>query len=174
MGVAGRLAFLFVVVPVVELAILVRIGQAIGLWPTVALVLGTGALGAALARREGMRVLFAFRQELAAGRLPAQALLDGVSVLIGAALLLAPGVLTDLVGLGLLFAPSRRWIQRRARRRLERAVVEGEIRLATFGSGWAGTWGAPRSGGPWGSTLDPDAPRKLDSSNEIVIEPDDS
>jgi UPF0716 protein FxsA len=173
MSAVGRLAFLLVVVPILEIVILVRLGQLIGLWPTVALVLGAGVAGAALARLEGTRVLFAFRQELASGRLPAQALLDGVSVAIGAALLLAPGVLTDVAGLALLFPPSRRWIQRQVRRRLERAVAEGQIRVSTLGADTPGAWGAGRAHGAWRGSAERGSTHGLDPSKGIVIESDD-
>ena len=78
----ARLAFFFVVIPVLEVVLLVRIGQAVGFLPTLAVVLGTGIVGAALARAEGFRILFQARQELMRGRIPGQALLDGISVLV--------------------------------------------------------------------------------------------
>ena len=168
----GRLALLFVIVPVLELVLLIQIGQVVGLWPTLALVLLTGITGAALARLEGMRVLFQFRRELAAGRIPGQALLDGISVLVGGAFLLTPGVLTDFAGFALLLPLSRRWIQRRVRKRLERGMEEGTIRVVTMGPG-LGRWGSRRPGsdGPEQGT---GATRGLDPSKGIVVEPDDS
>jgi UPF0716 protein FxsA len=90
MTVLGRLALFFVVVPVIELVLLIQLGQVVGLWPTLALVVFTGVTGAALARLEGLRVLFQFRSELASGKLPGQAILDGISVLVGGAFLLTP------------------------------------------------------------------------------------
>ena len=173
MTIVGRLALLFVIVPILELVLLIQIGQVVGLWPTVALVLLTGVTGAALARLEGMRVLFQFRRELASGRIPGQALLDGISVLIGGALLLTPGILTDVAGFALLLPVSRRWIQRRVRRRLERGVRDGTIRVVATGPGGLGWWGAAgaeRSGAEPGSG----APRGLDPSKGIVIDRDDS
>src|SRR5687767_3606742 len=88
----GLLALMFIAVPILELILLIQIGQVLGVLPTVALVLLTGVAGAALARMEGLRVLRQFQQELAAGRMPGQAMLDGASVLLGGALLLTPGV----------------------------------------------------------------------------------
>ena len=78
MSLLGRLALLFVIVPIVELILLIEIGQLVGLLPTVALVVFTGVTGAWLARAEGLRVFFRFQQELASGRLPGQSLLDGI------------------------------------------------------------------------------------------------
>jgi UPF0716 protein FxsA len=179
MSVAGRLALLFVVVSIVELVLLIQVGRSIGLWPTLALVLATGAIGATLARIEGMRVIVQFQRELASGRMPGQALLDGICVLIGGAFLLTPGVLTDLAGLSLLVPLSRRWIQRRLRRRLERAVADGTVRVATMGAGGIGMWGMGGSGAHTtagrrpGDPTPASAPR-LDPSKGIVIEPDDN
>jgi UPF0716 protein FxsA len=155
----GRLALLFVLVPVVELMLLIRMGQWLGFWPTVAFVVVTGWAGATLARLEGLRVLARFQQELAMGRIPGQAILDGAAVLMGGAFLLAPGVLTDLTGLALLFPPTRRIIQRWVRKRLEKGIMSGSIRVMTMAPG------APPRRRNSGEELDP--------SKGIVIESDD-
>ncbi len=126
-----RLALLFILVPLVELALLLRVGQWAGLWPTLGLVAATGIFGAWLARREGARAFVRFRDQLATGRVPEAAALDGVCILIGGALLLTPGIVTDLWGLGLIAPPTRKWIQKRmraaARRRLDEGVVQATI-----------------------------------------------
>lgn len=171
MTVLGRLALLFVVVPILELVLLIQIGQVVGLMPTLALVVLTGLGGAALARAEGLRVLFQFRRELASGRLPGQALLDGISVLIGGAFLLTPGVLTDVAGLSLLFPVTRRWIQRRVRARLQRALTDGTIRVVTMGPGGIRASGPFPGGGPGGtsegqSDLDPSKGIEVDSEEQ--------
>lgn len=164
-----RLAVLFVVVPVLELVILFRLGQAVGFLPTVGLVLFTGFAGAALARAEGLRVLFQFQRELLGGRVPGQALLDGISVLLGGALLLTPGILTDVAGIALLFPPSRRWIQRWARARLEAGLESGSVRIVTLDpSGMGGPFGS-RDTGPRGSP--PPSEPELDPRHEIRVEP---
>jgi UPF0716 protein FxsA len=107
MRILALLATLFVVLPVAELALLLRVGRTLGFWPTLGLVLFTGVLGAALARREGTRTLGALRSEVARGGLPGRAILDGASILVGGALLLTPGFLTDALGFALLFPPTR-------------------------------------------------------------------
>lgn len=135
MTLLGRLFVLFVLVPVLELVLLIQLGRVVGVVPTVGLVLLTGAVGAWLARQEGLRVLFKFQNELASGRLPAQSVFDGICILVGGALLLTPGVLTDFVGFALLLPPSRRWLQKWIRRGLERRIEEGTVRVVTFGSG---------------------------------------
>lgn len=131
----GRLIFIFVAVPLLELAILLQIGQWIGLLPTVALVVTTGVAGAALARRQGIRAFLAVQRELASGRLPGRSLLDGLAILVGGALLLTPGVLTDVIGFGLLVPVSRRWLQLLARRGLERRIREGSVEFQIYGAG---------------------------------------
>ena len=135
----SRLIFIFVAVPLLELAVLLRIGQWIGLMPTVALVITTGVAGAALARQQGIRAFLAVQRELASGRLPGRSLLDGLAILVGGALLLTPGVLTDLVGFGLLIPASRRWLQGLARRSLERRVREGGVEFQVYGPDGAAT-----------------------------------
>ncbi|HKJ03755.1 MAG TPA: FxsA family protein [Longimicrobiales bacterium] len=166
MSLLARLGLLFVLVPVLELMLLIRLGEWMGLWPTLALILTTGAAGAALARAEGLRVLFQFQKELVSGRLPGQALLDGISVLVGGAFLVTPGILTDLAGLALLLPFTRRRIQARVRGSLERRVREGTVRVAFGGptgfGGFGGFGGTAPPGGA-GSGLDPDKEIKVDS-----------
>lgn len=129
----NRLILIFVAVPLLELALLLWVGQRIGLGPTVALVIVTGTAGAALARRQGLRAYMAVQRDLAEGRLPGRALLDGLSILTGGALLLTPGILTDAVGFSLILPKSRRWIQTRFRRLFEQRVRGGAIEFRVFG-----------------------------------------
>jgi len=151
----SRLALVFVLVPILELMLLIRIGEWVGLWPTLALVVVTGVTGAALARAEGMRVFWQFQKELARGRLPGQALQDGIAVLVGGAFLLTPGILTDLAGFTLLFPPTRRWIQKRVRASLERRIRSGAVRVTVMGPGGFGMPFGAR-GGEDVSGLDPE------------------
>lgn len=138
----GRLFLLFTLVPLVELALLIRVGEAIGAGPTVGLVLVTGFVGAWLARREGTRSWRTVRRELAAGTLPAGEMLGAALVVLSGALLVTPGVLTDVVGLLLLARPVRRRVVARVRRKLEERLEEGAVHV--FGSGRAS---GGRSGG---------------------------
>lgn len=177
MSLLGRLALLFVIVPILELMLLIELGQIVGLTPTLLLVLLTGVGGAILARAEGLRVFFQFQRELAAGRLPGQAMLDGIAVLIGGAFLLTPGILTDLVGFSLLFPLTRRWIQGRVRTRLEAQIADGHVRVITMGPGMmGGLWtsgdgGSGRGRGP--ENDDVQLGRRLDPRKGIVIDPED-
>ena len=97
-----RLLILFTVVPLIELALLIKLGNLIGLWPTISIVIVTGVLGAALARNQGTRTVVAIRAELAEGRAPTESLLNGLLILVGGVVLLTPGLLTDLLGFSLL------------------------------------------------------------------------
>ena len=124
-----RLLALFVLLPIVELALLIQLGGWIGLPGTLAIVLLTGFLGAGLARRQGLRAWMAIQRELRDGRMPAAALLDGLLILIGGILLLTPGLLTDLCGLALLLPPSRGAVKGHLRRRLQRALEQGDARF---------------------------------------------
>ncbi len=157
----GRLLFLFVVVPAVELGLLIEIGSRFGTLPTLGLLIVTGVVGAALARRPGLGVLRRVPEEVAEGRVPASSLVDGVLILIAGALLMTPGVLTDAVGFLCLVPGARSLLKREIWRRVERAAREGRIEVRTYGSGF----GPPGAAGP---TLDlgPDSVRKSDDRGE--------
>jgi UPF0716 protein FxsA len=127
--VLGRLLLLFTIVPIVELALLIRVGQWIGTLPTIGIILVTGLLGAWLARREGVRTWREVRATMARGEMPGEILLHGLLVFGGGALLLTPGVLTDLLGLALLAPQTRTGLVRHLRRRLERHAMRSTGRI---------------------------------------------
>jgi UPF0716 protein FxsA len=112
------LVILLVVVPIVELLIVLQVGGALGVGWTVALLLGASLLGAYLLRVEGARTWRQFRQALADGRWPGDEVAQGALVIVGGALLLTPGFLTDIVGLLFLLAPTRRVVAGFLHRRL--------------------------------------------------------
>ena len=116
----ARLLILFIAVPLVELALLIKLGNAIGLWPTIFIVIATGVLGAALARSQGTRVISAIRAEVAEGRPPTESLLNGLMVLVGGVVLLTPGLLTDLLGFSLLVPFTRNWFRKKLSSRLRK------------------------------------------------------
>lgn len=121
----ARLLFLFIAVPLIELALLVRLGTLIGFWPTIGIVIVTGVLGAALARAQGLRVWIGIQDDLRQGRMPVRGLMDGLLVLVGGVVLLTPGVLTDLAGIALLLPPTRALARRALRRKLDRMRRDG-------------------------------------------------
>jgi UPF0716 protein FxsA len=101
------LVVLFLVVPIVEIAVIVQVGQVIGAWPTVFLLLVESALGAFLVKREGGRAWDTLRTAGATGRLPSRELADAGLVLVGGTLLLTPGFVTDVVGFFLILPVTR-------------------------------------------------------------------
>ena len=121
-----RLLALFILLPLVELALLLQVGRWIGLGWTLAIVVVTGFLGATLARRQGLRAWLAIQAELRAGRMPGGTLVDGLLILIGGIVLLTPGLLTDLAGFLLLIPGSRSVLKRSLRRRFQQAIERGE------------------------------------------------
>ncbi|CAN5901741.1 hypothetical protein BH23ACT12_BH23ACT12_04110 [soil metagenome] len=106
------LAFLFLVVPLIEIWILIQVGQQIGAGPTIGLLILMSIAGGILAKREGLAVWTRFRNALARGEVPSTEAVDGVLVLFGAALLLTPGFLTDVLGLVLLIPVGRAGVRR--------------------------------------------------------------
>ena len=119
MKIFGILLTMFIVIPIVEFALLIEIGRRLGTIETLLLIFGTGVVGAYLARLEGFRILYRIQRDVQAGIVPAEQLFDGVLVLIAGVVLITPGLLTDIAGLLLLFPPTRypikRFIQRKAR-----------------------------------------------------------
>ena len=123
-----RVLPLFIIVPIVELALLIQLGRWVGLWPTLAIIALTGIGGAALASREGLRAWRAFQTDIMEGVIPGRPILDGISIFAGGALLLTPGLLTDLLGFALVLRPSRRWLQDRVVNRLGgRLIRQGQV-----------------------------------------------
>lgn len=110
-----KLALLFIVLPFIELAILVKLGSEIGFWDTILIVIFTGLLGAALARWQGLTVWLNIQQELQRGVMPAEQMIDGLLIFAAGLVLLTPGLITDFLGILLLIPPSRavfkRWIK---------------------------------------------------------------
>jgi UPF0716 protein FxsA len=148
----ARLFLLFTVVPLLELYLLLLIGRHIGVGPTIAIVLLTGLLGATLAKAEGLRVLNQWRSSLSRGRIPEEGVLSGVLVLVGGVVLVTPGVLTDALGLMLLFPPTRRFIASLVKSYLLRHTVVGVFRGPVPGPPF------PRQGG--GSARGPEGERE--------------
>ena len=123
----GRILILFITVPIVELFLLIEIGQRVGTLATVGLIIGTGVVGASLARQQGISTLARLRNDHDAGQLPAEPIFDGVLILLAAVVLITPGVLTDLVGFLCLVPAFRRFLKRVLKRRFARAVQTATV-----------------------------------------------
>ena len=106
------LIVLFIAVPIAELAVIIQVGQAIGVWWTIAILVADSILGSMLMRSQGRAVWRRFNSTLQSGRAPAREVADGVLVIFGGALLLTPGFLTDVLGLLFLLPPTRALIRR--------------------------------------------------------------
>jgi len=106
------LVLLFVVVPIVELYVIIQVGEAIGLWPTLALLILDSILGSLLMRSQGRIAWRRFQLALEEGRPPAREVLDGALVIFGGAFLLTPGFVTDILGAVLLLPPTRALVRR--------------------------------------------------------------
>ena len=117
------LGLLFLLVPVAELYVIYKVGDAIGVWQTFLLLAVDSVLGSLLLRAQGRSVWRRFNETMAAGRVPHRELIDGVLVIFGGAFLITPGFLTDIVGLVLLIPPTRAVVRRLVARRLGRRVV---------------------------------------------------
>jgi UPF0716 protein FxsA len=150
------LVLIFIVVPIAELYVIIKVGEAIGTGPTIVLLLADAILGAVLLRHQGRAAWIRFNRALADGRLPHKEVFDGVLVILGGALLLTPGFLTDILGLILLIPPTRAAVRAMSARLFRR-------RLAVRGAGAAWSFGTaqrpprrrPAPGGPTGPAREP-------------------
>lgn len=141
-----RLLPLFIIVPIIELALLIQLGRWIGLWPTLAIIAATGILGAALASREGLRAWRAFQADVYQGKVPGRPIMDGLSIFSGGALLLTPGLVTDLLGFSLIAKPTRRWIQNRIVNRFGGKLIQRGTVFVQVPEGWRAEGGAGAGG----------------------------
>lgn len=145
------LVLLFIVVPILELYVIIQVGGLIGVWPTLALLLLDAILGSMLLKHQGRGAWRRFNEALAQGRFPGTEVVDGLLIVIGGTLLLAPGFLTDIVGLFFLIPPTRALV----RAVLKRFTIG---RIAIVGMGNGGPFGGA---GPFGrGGGDPDQPNR--------------
>ena len=126
-----RLFLLFTLVPLIEVMLLVRIGRWLGAGPTLLLVVGTGAAGAWLARREGLRSWRAVQAELAHGHLPTDQLVHAVIILVAGIVLITPGVITDVLGLLLLISSVRSGLIVQLRNSFAQQIKRGNFTVKT-------------------------------------------
>ena len=140
------LAGILIVLPLLELALLIKTGQLIGFWATLGMVVGAGILGALVLAHQGFSVVRRTQQALALGRPPVAPVLDGVFLLLAGALLITPGFLSDVLALLLLIPPVRRGV---ARWGVKQLVKRAHVRFSAAGARIEGAPGpAPSSSGP--------------------------
>jgi|LSQX01.1.fsa_nt_gb UPF0716 protein FxsA len=136
------LIFCFTVLPVLELMLLIELGRAIGTWPPILLVLGTGVAGAFFAKTQGLFLFQRILEELRRGNMPAREMISGLCVLLGGILLLTPGLLTDLTGIILLLPPTQRLVVGLVRRWLAAKINSTGFYFRYYGPEDPGS-------GPW-------------------------
>lgn len=133
---------LFIIIPILEMWLLISVGQWLGVLPTIGLVLLTAVIGVNLLRAQGLATLTRAQERLASGAVPAQELVEGMALAVGGALLLTPGFATDAFGFACLIPQSRKWLASI----LVRYVTVGSIR--TPGSSTHGPGGHSEDTGP--------------------------
>jgi UPF0716 protein FxsA len=120
---------LLIVIPACEIGVLLLSGQLIGVWTTIGLIILTGILGAYLAKKQGMETLKRAQMDMQYGRVPGEAILDGVCVLVGGVLLLTPGFITDATGFLLLLPQTRIMFKGLLKKGLRAWIDKGNITI---------------------------------------------
>ncbi|MBU2591683.1 MAG: FxsA family protein [Nitrospinota bacterium] len=118
-----KLFMLFVILPIVELSILIKIGHIMGVFNTVMLILLTAMVGSFMVKMEGLNVLYRFQENTNRGIFPAEELFDGVLILIAGVLLITPGVVTDFIGFLFVFPASRGVIKKLIKKYLKTQII---------------------------------------------------
>lgn len=123
----GYLILLFTVVPITELALLIRVGQYAGVGYTLGIVIITGVTGAYLAKMQGLIILRRIQEDINHGIMPTDKLFDGVLILLGGILLLTPGFITDIIGFMGLIPFTRNLFKRWLKHKVEDMISHGKI-----------------------------------------------
>ena len=129
------LVVVFIVVPLLELYVILQVGDAIGLGWTLLLLLADSILGSILLKSQGRQVWQRFNEATAAGRIPHSEIIDGVLIIFGGAFLITPGFLTDILGLLFLIPPTRALFRRFVRGAIERGTLWGRVGGAAVRAG---------------------------------------
>lgn len=122
-----RLILLFTITPIVELFLLLELSKITSVWTTIGIVLVTGIVGASLAKNQGRLIITKIRVELNEGRMPGDQLINGLCVLIGGALLLTPGIVTDILGFSLVIPGTREIFKGVVKKILSKRLQNGSI-----------------------------------------------
>lgn len=123
---------LFLVIPIIEIFFLIKVGDIIGIWWTILLVVLTAVIGAGLLRQQGLSTLARFQQNMGQGKLPAQEMVEGILLAVGGALLMTPGFVTDTLGFLCLLPFSRKFI---AANIIKRSAISMSARMGGFSQG---------------------------------------
>ncbi len=131
-----RLFLLFTIIPLIELYFLIKIGGAIGALNTIVLILATAFFGSILVRWQGLKTMQQIMSQISQNIVPAEEMVDAVLIFVGGVMLITPGVLTDFLALFLVFPYTRTIFKRWLRRKFDRMVASGNIRLNLRGGDW--------------------------------------
>ena len=104
------LFLIFIIVPIIEIALFIQVGGFLGLWPTLAIVIFTAFAGSSLLRSQGLSTLARLQSSMTSGQDPSRDLAHGAMILIAGVVLLTPGFFTDAIGLLLMLPPVRDWV----------------------------------------------------------------
>jgi UPF0716 protein FxsA len=122
----GYLIAIFVGIPLIELALLIKLGSYLGVFNTLLIVVGTGVLGAYLAKMQGLMILRDLQYEVNQGRMPMDHIFDGIIILCSGIVLLTPGVLTDICGFLGLFPVTRKMFKEWMKKKIQAVVNRGD------------------------------------------------
>jgi UPF0716 protein FxsA len=115
----GKLLLVFIGIPFIEMLILIKLGEVMGFFWTIMLVIGTGFLGALAARIQGVKAWMVLQQELQSGRMPGEQMIDALLIFISGLMLMTPGLLTDIAGFLLLIPTTRSWIKKWVKNKID-------------------------------------------------------
>ncbi|WP_428619538.1 FxsA family protein [Shewanella sp.] len=169
------LLIIFVLIPVIELNVLIRVGESLGSWTTVGLVLFTAVVGVSLVRSQGIQTLMQVQQKLARGEAPGKEIVEGMMLAMAGLLLLIPGFVTDFIGLLLLTPLTRSPIAGFLYQRMQIKVSQQGGFHGGFGQGPFGPNGSAGGRSPFdrspfdeqGNTFDGDYERKPDPTDKV-------
>jgi len=127
-----KLFLAFTLIPFVEIYLLIKIGSYIGAFNTILIVILTALLGASLAKLEGIRTMTRVRESLNSGELPAEEMLDAMLIFVAGIVLLTPGFITDLAGVGILVPKTRYWFKRWLRKKFDEWISKNKANIVIF------------------------------------------
>lgn len=123
------LLLFLIIIPALEIGVLLYSGKTIGVIPTILLIIATGIAGAYLAKQQGLETIRKAQQQISYGKMPGDALIDGICILVGGCLLLIPGFITDLIGFILLLPPTRIVVKPFIKRMFRSMINKGNLTI---------------------------------------------
>jgi len=126
---------LFIIIPIIEIAVLIQVGELLGLWPTIAIVIASAWLGAKYVRQQGLATMQSVQAKMAQGEMPSSEIVTGLMLLVAGVLLVTPGFVTDVLGLSLLIPGVRQFIASAVQKHIIVNQVAGGAAFHQGGSG---------------------------------------